>query len=400
VREPDRRVLAGLPPLLPFANTLGTFPRDAVTSEMDLREAPFRRPEPRQPGDPARLGWLLVTVALALVLLMALSPSAYVIEGPGPVFDTLGSTGEGTAKAPLISISGAKTYETSGSLDLLTVQISGRTRAPNLLQVAFAWFDPSRSVQPLESVYPSGTSQKEQDAASRLQMANSQQEAVAAALIDLGYDIPRTLTVQSTVAGGPAADVLKKGDRLVSVNGAPADDLPTLRKSVAENGTGKPAAIGIVRDGVERTVRITPVELRGQTVVGVNAAVRYDFPVDVRIDLPNVVGPSGGMMFALGIYDKLTPGQLTGGKAIAGTGTIDAAGEVGAIGGIRQKMYGAQRAGASWFLAPKSNCDEVAGHVPDGMHVVAVANLKDAVSALTAISSGSRTSGLPTCAAR
>ena len=105
-------------------------------------------------------------------------------------------------------------------------------------------------------------------------------------------------------------------------------------------------------------------------------------------------------MFALGIIDKLTPGSLTGGQHVAGTGTIDGNGTIGPIGGIRQKLYGARDAGATWFLAPYSNCDEVTGHIPSGIRVLAVKTLTDSLKALTAISSGSSTSGLLTCPAK
>jgi PDZ domain-containing protein len=371
-----------------------------VTTPTDLREASFRRLDPPPRRDWVRIGWVLVSVALALVVLMGLTPSGYVIETPGPVYDTLGKTGEGDAAVPLIRIPSQKTYDTDGTLDLLTVEVNGTpTRSPDLLRVALAWFDPTKSVQPLESVFPPGVTQTDRDRQSRLQMDNSQQEAIAAALTELGYDIPRTLTVASVEKGSPADGVMQKGDQVVSLNGTAAEDLPALRKAVAANGTDKPAQIGILRDGVDKTLDITPVTLNGQPAVGVGVGVSYDFPFDVQIELPNVGGPSAGMMFALGIYDKLTPGALTGGEKIAGTGTIDADGVVGPIGGIRQKLYGARDAGATWFLAPKANCKEVAGHVPDGIRVVSVATLDDSLDALQAISSGSGTSGLPTCTA-
>src|SRR5690606_12624406 len=123
----------------------------------------------------------------------------------------------------------------------------------------------------------------------------------------------------------------------------------------------------------------------------------YTFPVDVAIQLDNVGGPSAGMMFALGIIDQLTPGYLGGGEQIAGTGTIDSEGVVGAIGGIRQKLYGARDAGAEYFLAPASNCDMVTGHVPDGLHVVAVQTLAEALAALDVIAVGGDIQGLASC---
>ena len=105
------------------------------------------------------------------------------------------------------------------------------------------------------------------------------------------------------------------------------------------------------------------------------------------------------MMFALGIIDKLTPGSLNGGADVAGTGTISSEGDVGAIGGIRQKLYGARNAGAEYFLAPASNCDEVVGHIPAGLSVFSVATLSDSLAALDALRSGTaaRVAGLPAC---
>jgi PDZ domain-containing protein len=104
-------------------------------------------------------------------------------------------------------------------------------------------------------------------------------------------------------------------------------------------------------------------------------------------------------MFALGIIDKLTPGPLTGGKQIAGTGTMDPDGTVGPIGGIRQKLFGARHAGARWFLAPADNCDEVVGHVPDGLSVVRVATLDEARAAVEKIGKGAAPGSLPACTA-
>ena len=103
------------------------------------------------------------------------------------------------------------------------------------------------------------------------------------------------------------------------------------------------------------------------------------------------------MMFALGIIDTLTPGSLNGGEKVAGTGTISADGTVGPIGGIRQKLWGAKDAGADWFLAPESNCDEVVGHVPDGLRVFAVEDLDDSLAVLDAIRDGGDLDALPTC---
>jgi len=121
-----------------------------------------------------------------------------------------------------------------------------------------------------------------------------------------------------------------------------------------------------------------------------------DYPFSVEISLKDVGGPSAGLMFALGIVDKLTPGSLTGGKFIAGTGTIDDSGHVGAIGGIAQKMVGARRKGATVFLSPAGNCAQARDTVPDGLRLVRVKTLSDAVEALEDLKAG-RVDEVPTC---
>jgi PDZ domain-containing protein len=122
--------------------------------------------------------------------------------------------------------------------------------------------------------------------------------------------------------------------------------------------------------------------------------------VKVNLQVSDIGGPSGGMMFALGIYDRLTPGALTGGKNIAGTGTVNSLGEIGPIGGIRQKMYGAERSGATHFLAPVGNCSEVVGHIPTGLTVISVRTFDEALVAVEAIANGKDTKQLGSCSTK
>jgi PDZ domain-containing protein len=145
-------------------------------------------------------------------------------------------------------------------------------------------------------------------------------------------------------------------------------------------------------------VSITPTKTEaGRYVLGVILQYKFKFPFEVKISLEKVGGPSAGLMFALGIIDTVTPGDLTGGKHIAGTGTITPDGVVGPIGGVSQKMHGARSAGASIFLAPAENCDDVVGHIPEGLQVVRVENLTGARKAVELAASGGDTSGLPVC---
>lgn len=116
----------------------------------------------------------------------------------------------------------------------------------------------------------------------------------------------------------------------------------------------------------------------------------------VSMHVDDIGGPSAGMMYTLGTIDKFTSVNETGGKVIAGTGTMEKNGKIGPIGGIRLKMVGAMRDGARWFIAPTNNCNEVTGHIPSGLHVVAVSNLDQAYDALVAIGQG-KTDGLKSC---
>ncbi len=347
-------------------------------------------------------GMWALAVALVVLLVLTFLPTSYVIQQPGPVYNTLGevsSTDGGTV--PLIQVSGADTYTTSGSLDLLTVQVVGSPdRTPSWFELATAWFDPTRAVVPLSSVYPDDQSSQQRDQESAAMMVDSQKEATAAALTHLGYDVQSRLTVNSLTDDSPAAGILDANDVITAADGQPVTDAATLR-SIINGGGAAPVDLAIQRDGVDRTVSVTPrqVDVNGtQTwIVGITLLNDYTFPIDVTIQLNNVGGPSAGMMFALGIIDTLTPGQLNGGDQIAGTGTITADGTVGAIGGIRQKLWGAEAAGAQFFLAPSSNCDEVVGHVPNGLRVFSVSTLDDSLHVLDALSSGGDLDALPTC---
>ncbi|WP_338400166.1 S16 family serine protease, partial [Streptomyces graminilatus] len=133
-----------------------------------------------------------------------------------------------------------------------------------------------------------------------------------------------------------------------------------------------------------------------RAIVGISAGTDHTFPFTVDIKLADVGGPSAGLMFALGIYDKLTPGSLTGGKFVAGTGTIDDDGKVGPIGGIELKTVGARDKGAQYFLTPADNCAAAAKDTPDGLTLVKVGTIGDALNALKDIRSGD-TGDLPKC---
>ncbi|MBC7443734.1 MAG: PDZ domain-containing protein [Ramlibacter sp.] len=349
-------------------------------------------------GRAGKVGWVAIFVALAIGLILAITPSPYVIEKPGPVYNTIGTAEKDGKDVPLITIPDETVYPTAGHLDLLTVSLVGNPEnRPSWLKVAAAWLDPTQAVIPIDAAFPPDVSTKEQEDQNQALMVNSQQDAIAAAMTSLGYDYPTILQVASLPKDSPAAGLIMPGDQVVSVNGAAVADITALRSALSANGVDAPATIGVVRADKGLTVQVTPVTSGDAVVVGINVTSKYEFPFDVNIQLDQVGGPSAGMMFALGIIDKLTPGAIQGGADVAGTGTINQAGEVGPIGGIRQKLTGARDAGAEWFLAPKDNCDEVTGHVPDGLTVFSVGTLDDALAALDAVRTGAGASALPLC---
>lgn len=349
-------------------------------------------------------GLWAVSLSLVALLVLTLVPTSFVIQRPGPVFDTLGTaeTSDG-ADQPLISVDGAETYPTSGSLDLLTVEVLGnREQTPSWFELAGAWFDPARAVVPIDDIFPEGVTTEDRNAENAALMVDSQKEATAAALIELGYDVDSLVRVFDLTQDSPSEGLLETDDIIRSVDGVPVSTTEVLRDGINAAG-GSPVELTVDRGGDDETVTVTPTEteIDGETrwAIGVTIMQDFAFPIDVTIQLNNVGGPSAGMMFALGIVDTLTPGELTGGERFAGTGTIDAEGRVGPIGGIRQKLYGAKDAGAEWFLSPDRNCPEVVGHIPDGLRVFSVADLDDALAVVEAVSGDGDLDALPSCTA-
>jgi len=339
------------------------------------------------------LSWAgLVTVLLLAVLVFL--PAPFVVNSPGPTFDTLGTSGG----KQVLQISGAKTYPTTGELRLVTVlEAGGPGFAVTLDQAVEGWLRTDTVILPRDLVFPPGTTQEQEQAESHQQMVSSQESATVAALTEVGYDVPAKLTVVGAVPGSGAEGVVEKGDVLTTFDGKPLTTYTGLLTALDDTTPGDTVTLGVTRDGARKDLSVkTSRGSDGNAQLGVYIDPTFDFPVDVTINLANVGGPSAGLMFSLGIVDKLTPTDLAKGKTVAGTGTIDVDGTVGAIGGIRQKMVGARRDGATWFLAPKPNCDEVVGYVPDGMHVLAVGTLHEAREDLLSIRNGTA-SGLPTC---
>jgi PDZ domain-containing protein len=329
---------------------------------------------------------------VAAVVVSAVLPVPYVILSPGPTLNTLGTQSNGT---PLIQISGHPVSHTTGHLNMVTVDFQGGPGDEvNIFTALRAWLSSHDAVVPQEEVFGTGESAQQVQNQDVEQMADSQEVATAAALTWLRIPFKTTTVVQQTEPGLPAASVLKAGDVITAVDGTPITDPTTLTPQIESRQAGTPLHLSVLRGGQARQVTITAVQRGGHPVIGIYAEEEYRFPFNVRISVGNIGGPSAGMMFALGIIDKLSSLDLTNGKFIAGTGEISQGGMVSPIGGIQQKMAGARGEGATVFLVPAGNCSDAAGADPAGLRLVKVSTLAGAVSALQALKTGG---SVPSC---
>ncbi|MCU1677393.1 MAG: hypothetical protein JWM93_2151, partial [Frankiales bacterium] len=302
---------------------------------------------------PRRAVVLLVTSVLSFVLAAAclLIPVPYAAIAPGPTFNALGDK-DGK---PIVHIEGHDVAATDGQLRLVTVQVYGKPQRLVLGDIVRDWLDPETAVVPIDNVYPDTQTTKEQDAENARLMLQSQLEAKVAALTAL--HIPMTVVVKAADKGLPANGLLQADDEIVSVDGKPINTITDLTQAIQAHKVGETVSVTYRRGTAVNTVSVKTAEAPDSSkrpIIGITPDVKLPFTLDIQ--LPNVGGPSAGLMFSLAIYDKLSDGHLAGNKTIAGTGTIDAEGAVGAIGGIQQKVYGARRDGATVFLVPHVNC--------------------------------------------
>lgn len=335
----------------------------------------------------AFLSFALTVVLIAFVTLL---PVPYVSLSPGPTYNALGDVRGKT----LVKIDGRPTYATTGELDMVTVhQVGGPEGDLSLFEAMRAWLDPSSEIVPTSVIYQPGETRAEMRLVSTAQFTGSQSDAVAAAMAYLKIPTTTTIVVSAVVADMPAEGKLKATDQILRVNGvritSPKQVSPLVRKAKI----GGTVTLELVRDGKTITEKMKTVEnphKPGVPFIGIMVDTYTKAPFGIDFELSRVGGPSAGMVFALALIDKLTPGDMTRGQHIVGTGTIDADGAVGPIGGIAQKMVSAKRAGGALFLAPADNCPDVLGHIPRGLQVVRVATLADAVKAVTAFGRGQR----------
>ncbi len=354
---------------------------------------------------------MLASTLMLIALLCAgvFIPVPYAEMSPGPTVNTLGDhDGE-----PVLQISGHKTYPTDGHLNMTTVRVTSADYRMNLVEAVYGWLAHDNKVVPHETLYPDGKTEEESTQENAEEFSQSQESAKVAALKQLDVPVESWVIVSTVVKDSPAEGRLHAGDVIKAVDGTEVKEPADVAELVTEHKPGQDVVFTIVpakeqaaaekeKRTATKTEKVTITTATSddggekRAVVGISAGTDHTFPFTVDIKLADVGGPSAGLMFALGIYDKLTPGSLTGGRFVAGTGTIDDDGKVGPIGGIEMKTVGAREKGAEYFLTPADNCASAAKDTPEGLTLVKVDTIDDALDALKDIRSGD-TAGLPKC---
>ncbi|MFF7855607.1 PDZ domain-containing protein [Streptomyces sp. NPDC007904] len=362
---------------------------------------------------PRRTATMLASTLMLIALLCAgvFIPVPYAEMSPGPTVNTLGEhDGE-----PVLQISGRRTYPADGHLNMTTVRVTSADYRMNLVEAVYGWLAHDNKVVPHDTLYPDGKTEEESTQENAEEFSQSQESAKVAALRELDVPVKSWVIVSTVVKDSPSEGKLHAGDVIKAVDGKAVKEPADVAEMVTRHKPGEDVVFTIVpakeqaaaEKGNRTATRTEKVTITTGTsddsgekraIVGISAGTDHTFPFTVDIKLADVGGPSAGLMFALGIYDKLTPGSLTGGAFVAGTGTIDDNGKVGPIGGIEMKTVGARGKGARYFLTPADNCAAAAKDTPEGLTLVKVGTIDDALDALKDIRSGD-TADLPRCTA-
>jgi PDZ domain-containing protein len=311
----------------------------------------------------------------------------YVIESPGsaePVQD-------------LITVPPDHNYPTSDRINLVTVTVNTQV---TMFDRWRAQHSSDQTIVPAKQVLGTQTPQ-ENDQLNQVLMRQSKDAAVLTALDKLGYHVTPTQTGALIVTidhGTPADGVLQVGDTVVAVDGQPLASRDQLVQVLGAHKPGDQVQLGIEDStGKRRDATVTlgnHPQKPGTGFLGVGAEDRLTYPAmpfDVTINSQQIGGPSAGLAFTLGVLDELTPGDLTGGKEVAATGTISADGTVGEIGGVQQKVTTVHRAHIPYFMVPTEDAPDALKVAPPDVKIVPVHTLDDALAFLSTLGG----SGLP-----
>lgn len=325
----------------------------------------------------------------------------YVALGPGVTINTLGTYDQ----APIFTFEGKnippsvnENFGDGSHLNMTTVSV---TDGMTLFGAIGLWASGNSALVPREEVYPPDQTTEQVEQQNAKSFSDSQTLSEIAALSYLKY--PLAIYAGSIAQDSPSYDVLDPQDQIIALNGTPVADVDALQKALADTLPGQVVTVTVLRtdsNGIaaQKDVKVTleaNADAGTRGFLGIAPQVRpiAPFTISNSLQTSNIGGPSAGLMFTLGIIDRLTEGDLTSGHYIAGTGTIDTDGKVGEIGGILLKMIAAKDVGATIFLVPAGNCSEALTRVPDGLQLAKVGTVAEAMTALDQISKGEAPAG-------
>ena len=301
----------------------------------------------------------------------------------------------GTAQPvqPFITVPPSKSHPVHDPV-LLTDVREARVTA---LTYLFFRLEPNTALYSLPSV-TGGTSPSELDSQGALEMSQAEQAAKTSALRHLGYAVPARpagAVIAGTFAGTPAYGVLNVGDVVTALDGKPTLTAKALAQALNTHHSGQEVTFTVRKNGigapvtVALTLKRTKVNVGGATVyvnVGIEPQdqVDYSYPFPISINVTNIGGPSAGLAMTLGVIDALSGGSLTGGHTVAATGTMDAFGHVGDVGGVAQKTVAVENAGATIFLVPPQEYKAAMSKDRPGLRVYSVSTLEQALKVLAA----------------
>jgi len=341
---------------------------------------PWDLPDP--PGTEPVRGihpWLWLISALAVVGFLALAffVPIPIFFGylPGPVRDV----------EDLVKVTDARTYSSEGSLYLTTVSVDTQV---TIYDMVVSLFDDELNIVMAEDV-TQGQSLRRLQRQQKQEIVDSKRRAQEVALSALGFARPKGdgARVTGVLPNTPAEGRLMPGDRILTIEGTRVSTACDVGRLVDSVDVGGRLTITVRRGGETREVSLrtarNPQDQMSSFLGIVMESVNYRFDPGFKIEFETgeIAGPSAGLMFSLALYDRLTPDDLTAGREVAGTGTIDCDGGVGPIGGIEQKVAGAEAKGAEIFLAPQAN-SAAAQAVADEIEIVPISTFDDAVEYL------------------
>lgn len=329
--------------------------------------------------------WAVGVLALivgAVVGWASFSETGYASFRPGPVYEIADF------------VDGEEATELNGESLMLTVIPSYDV---SVLEAVWADLNPAVDLIDLERVRNPEESDEDYAERQRTNMAVSKETAEYVALDRLGYEVSvegEGVLVDAIIPETGSVGVLEVGDVVIAIDGVPVTQHPEAITEIYKNDVGDTLELTVIRgietdDEEELTVSVTLVEHtveEGRPMIGFYAGTYnwgFESPVDIQIDPGNIGGPSAGLMYTITLLDMLSDDDILRGRKVSGTGSIDRNGGVGPIGGIKQKIVGADRDGADVVFVPEANWDQAQEAAAD-IELVKVATLDDALAWLGA----------------